>query len=91
MPLVKVEVAEEVFRIEPPVIVKPLEERSPAAERPPAKVEVPEPSEYSKPVAVALPPKREFPATENLYAGVVVPMPTKPLLDSTISRGEDVP
>ena len=41
----KVEVAEELFRIEPPVMVRPFEEANPPppTERPPTKVEVPEP------------------------------------------------
>ena len=40
MPLLNVEVAEEVFKIDPPVIESPLEETNPAADAPPAKVEV---------------------------------------------------
>jgi len=43
MPPVKVEVAEEVFKIEPAVMVKPAEDERPAAWMPPVKDEVAEP------------------------------------------------
>ena len=89
-----VEVADEVFRIEPPVRVSPALDASPTAEIPPENVEVAVPVTLNDPtervpVAVRLPVVIEFatvsepmilelPSTDSLILGDVVPMPRKP-------------
>ena len=76
-----VEVAPEVKRMLPPVMVSPEAEASPpvaVVRRPPEKVEVAEPATYM------------FPLTAKVAEGEVVPMPTSPL-PPTINAGVEVP
>ena len=81
----KVEVAVPVLRIDPPVIVKPVEESKPppATESPEENVEVAEPWTISEDVAmsperVVVPAIKAPPCTEKSWEGEVVPMPTEP-------------
>ena len=76
-----VEVAPEVKRMLPPVMVSPEAEASPpvaVVRRPPEKVEVAEPATYM------------FPLTAKVAEGEVVPMPTSPL-PPTQNAGVEVP
>src|SRR3989344_239495 len=94
MPPENVDVASDVFRIDPPVKVSPADDASPTAEIPPENDEVAVPVTLNDPtervpVAVRFPVVIEFatvrepmmlesPSTESLMPGVVVPMPTRP-------------